>query len=292
MKIHNLQVLHFAFLATFGYFIFSTIDVLVKILSQNMSIFQITIQSAIFIVIINFILNISNLSFKISKKKTKLFLTYIVMNAINVLSIFYAFSNLPLIEVYPILLLMPVITFLFNQIFLRNQFVFSDFFLIIIGFIGCILVIEPTFNNFSFAHLVACLGTITAVIRAITTSRLNGEVESYKLIIGSQITLLFFISILFPVDSIYYDLYSSALIFLIAFFATCAMKIMIYCYAHAPVHIISFTLYSQIIWGILYSFFLFQDNVKILDLAGSFLIILSGFLLFYFKQRKFLQKPS
>ena len=239
-------------------------------------------------------------SLKTKKIKFNILRGVIVTAAI--FSIFYAYSILPLADVYAIAFSSPLFIAAFSILFLKETVCWKHWVAIIVGFIGVLIMLEPDAGIVSYAGLSPLLAALlmaaaTILVRNIGKTESSVTIAFYSTIVGIVISSIMLIAgylqgeaaphylkFIMPhgIDLVFIIMIGIlgglADIFIFAGYRTTNNTSVL-----APFQ------YSQMIWGILFGIIFFSDWPDEQLFLGGGIVILSGF---YIVGREFLEKKK
>ncbi|AGT07379.1 DMT family transporter [Paracoccus aminophilus] len=189
---------------------------------------------------------------------------------------FYAFSHLPLAQVYALLFASPLLITLLTVPFLGETVGPHRLGAVVVGLAGVLVVLRPGQSALEFAHLAAFGGACCTAMGAIALRKLGrGERRVVLLlwpILGNLV--LAGVSLAFTYRPM--ELPHLALAGVIAFLSLCAGFLMILAYQLGEATVVAPMQYSQIIWASVYGWLFFSETMDGMTLIGSALIIASG----------------
>jgi len=196
-----------------------------------------------------------------------------------------AWANLPLAEAAAILFLGPLLTSAFTPLVLREKVPASDWFALVAGFIGVIIVLRPGLRQLQWAHFAAlgcavCSSAAGLLLRYTedreTAATMYGASAIGVCLVGGGATLSHFV---IPPPA--------TLGFLLAFTGCGAFAnvFLMYAWRKGPVSAVATAQYSQIIWGVLLGYFFFAEIPDLATRIGAALIFLSGVCPFLLRRR-------
>ena len=273
--------LFFFLFGMIGYFLFTVVDTLIK-LTGNLEPTQVPLMSGIFIALLVCVFEREKVSLPKINRLWFYFFGYILSNGLNVVCLYYVFWNIPMIEAYPILLLMPIGLSILSAITLKYSLSVLDLVLLGMGLMGSLFIIEPNYNTFTVAHLVAFVAMFLAILRAYFNKLIGTQLQSSLMMYGSQFFFVIFTIVFYglPNFSEYrFDAEAMTAIFFVSVFAVIAMRMMIYAYKFGDPKIVSSAVFSQVVFGALISSIIFGDVIVAYDIIGIILTLSTGFIM-------------
>ena len=267
-----------------AYFIFSLGDTLIKIAADGYAftlVFAIS-TSAGCLPVLGYLLYKKSFS-QIVTKNYSLHLARGILMAAVAYSILKGIILLPLSIAYPILLSAPVFLTIMGVIFLKEKLNVYKVLSLIIAMIGVILI-----SGFSFNHgynkegiILLLIGSLLVAVLDLTV-RLFGKKETT---IALSFYNLFFAAIIFALLSLnslqpimFLDL---AAITAGGFLDGVGMLLLVFALKNIEASYVSITHYSQILYGLIIGYLIFSHVPSYIEIIGSFLIILSGYLIYF-----------
>jgi len=195
---------------------------------------------------------------------------------------------LPVAEVYTLLMTNPFFVTIFAFFFLKEKVGFKRWCAVLVGFIGVIIVINPTNFTFNPLFILPILAAIFLTIRDVRTKNIATKSNSFEIIFITSLLITFFSGIgsLF----IEFNLESNSLIKIVisSFFLTVAYIFSVLTVFYAPLSLTASSRYSVIIFGIIFGYLILGEVPNYTMLSGALVISLSG--LFVIKRQKDLGK--
>ena len=275
---------HFIYiLGTFAFFLFTIADTIIKLIGdlyKDTVIFSIASFSAIIPVCIYLFYRQS-----LTEIKTQNYKLHIIRGVLMTLTYYFIVKGiilLPLSIAYPIILSAPVLLSVLGIVVLKESVSFSKIFSLVLAMAAVFMV-----SGFSLSEGFDVQGVIFLVLGVIALACLDFSVRVfgkdertmaltfYSMLFSGSIFLIFslnhFGNILFK-D--FLMMISAGLI------DGVAMMILIYSLRRIEASFFSITHYSQIIFGIIISIFIFNHYPSSIELLGSVMIIISGYLIY------------
>ena len=275
---------HFIYiLGTFAFFLFTIADTIVKLIGdlyKDTVIFSIASFSALIPVCIYLFYRQS-----LTEIKTKNFKLHIIRGILMTLTYYFIVKGiilLPLSIAYPIILSAPVLLSVLGIIILKESVSFSKIFSLVLAMAAVFIV-----SGFSLSEGFDVQGVIFLVLGVIAVACLDFSVRVfgkdertmaltfYSMLFSGSVFLIFSLN---HFDNIllkdFLMMISAGLI------DGVAMMILIYSLRRIEASFFSITHYSQIIFGIIISIFIFNHYPSSIELLGSVMIIISGYLIY------------
>ncbi len=197
-------------------------------------------------------------------------------SAISGLAVFYAFSVLPLTQIYPILFSMPLLITLMAIPILGERVGLRRAGAIVVGLIGVIVVLQPGGTHFSIGHFAAMVAAIASAFNSIIMRKIGRDERTVVLQVYPLIGNLLVMAALLPFVYVPMELVDLGATAIVAALALTAVGCLVAAYRLAPAIIVAPMQYSQIIWASLYGAIFFGESVDGMTALGTAIIIASG----------------
>ncbi|MGF1735334.1 DMT family transporter [Photobacterium satsumensis] len=259
--------------------LFTLVGVLVRVLSDDIGIFQILFfRQAVFV---TFLLPaiVKNIDLLLKPKHLKLH-TFRILGAFTALYLgFVTISNIPLADATALGFTQVLFVAAVSYLFLAEAVSASRLFTIITGFIGVMMVVQPSFEQASLTYtllgLLAAFGAAVAVICV----RKVAQVESKITLLAYQ---AIFVGLMALVPSLLNWTWPSGeqllLLVCVGVISSIAQWIGITAYKHGEANVIANVEYVKIIYSMAIGYWLFAETPNGLAVAGALIIILSAIL--------------
>ena len=275
---------HFIYiLGTFAFFLFTIADTIVKLIGdlyKDTVIFSIASFSALIPVCIYLFYRQS-----LMEIKTKNYKLHIIRGILMTLTYYFIVKGiilLPLSIAYPIILSAPVLLSVLGIIILKESVSFSKIFSLVLAMTSVFIV-----SGFSLSEGFDVQGVIFLVLGVIAVACLDFSVRVFgkdeRTMALTFYSMLFsgFVFLIFSLNHFDNILLKDFLMMISAgLIDGVAMMILIYSLRRIEASFFSITHYSQIIFGIIISIFIFNHYPSSIELLGSVMIIISGYLIY------------
>lgn len=189
---------------------------------------------------------------------------------------FYAFTELPLAQVYAILFASPLLITVLAIPVLGEKVGVHRALAVLVGMIGVIVVLRPGSTELTLGHATAFLAALFNAVQSIIARRIGAQERSVVMLLfplGATFLIMGAGLGLFYEPMPLLDLAGMAVIaalgFVAAFFLVAA-------YTNAEAAIVAPMQYSQIIWAALFGYVLFDERVDGATILGTSIIVASG----------------
>ena len=270
----NLKGASFALLA---FALYATHDVFIKKLGQTFAPFQIVFFSTL--------LSIPLITLMLMRDRTSGTLIpvhpwWTALRTVCSVAIagtaFYAFSNLPLAEVYAILFAAPMLITVLSIPILGERVGIHRWGAVIVGLIGVLVVLRPGAAELSLGHaaaLTAAVGSslVAVIIRKIGKDERSAVLLLYPMMANALVMGAILPFVFVPVEGVHFAMFAamSALGFV-------AGLLIIAAYKSADAAIVAPMQYSQLLWAAIFGYAFFTEFPDLWTWVGAAIIIASG----------------
>lgn len=190
---------------------------------------------------------------------------------------FYAFSALPLAQVYAILFATPLLITLLSIPILGEKVGFHRWLAVALGLCGVMIVLRPgTGQALSFGHLAALCGAFSSATAAVVTRKLGGSERPLVLLMWPMLGNLVLTGAGLTIAYVPMELPHLAMAGMIAVLGLVGGFLSILAYRTGEAAIVAPMQYSQMIWATIYGWFIFNESLDRPTIIGASVIIASG----------------
>ena len=282
------------FLSFASYAAYAVSDACVKFVNGALPPYETAFYGAVFgLIVIPFVKRSEDSWFDIIRSQNwKMWLLRTVSAAIGVIGSVTAFTHLSMAEAFTLIFLQPLFVSILSMFFLKEPIGWRRWLAIIIGFLGVIIVLRPGFRSLNIGHIGAVFAGLSGAISIIILRIMGGKEKRISLyasgIIGSIIICgtLSIPTYVKPqnIEWIYLVGYG-LLAALGAIFTMAAAR-------RVPAIAIATPQYSQMIWAILFGYFIFHDHLDLPMVIGIILIMASSLLTFLREEKRYSEQTK
>ena len=277
------------FISLSGYVFMVSMDTIIKVLGSNYPILQLLFLNALFslIPLTFFIIKNHGVHFYLNQNYKFQFIRGII-HTLGFLFVLMGVLKLPLSVVYPVLFSSPLMLLIMSHFFLNENINIIRISAIILGFFGVLISAEPFGSNvvsimgillvFVGAFCIALTNLITRKYSALSSS----FSASFFSMVISVIAFLFAMKFSF-VPMTFEDLMLSMFGGIIA---GLGISSIVYGSRMLPASIYGMTSYFQLIYGVVFGWFIFQQLPTTFNYIGIILVFSAGIILFAFDKQK------
>ncbi len=273
-----------------AWMILPIMDAFAKHLSLSMHVFQITWARYFFTVV--FTLSLMVVFYRntlVWSTRPKLQLVRGIILAFTTLCFFYSISIISLPKALTLAFVAPITCTALSPIFLSEKVGIRRWSAVLVGFLGCLIVIRPGFIELNLATLAAlscgiCYGVYLIITRKLSTSDNPLLTLLFTGVVGLVITSLFI-----PAVWANPTLNQWILMSIIGLIASVAHFLIILSLRYADASKLAPLGYTEIITNILISYYFFHELPDNWTYLGLFIIVLSGL---YISRREYFLNRS
>jgi drug/metabolite transporter (DMT)-like permease len=266
-----------ALFALLAFGVFSTHDVIVKILGASYSPFQIVFFS----VLLSFPL--ATVMLMRDAKPGTLVPVHPWWLALRTgaavvtgVSAFYAFSVLPLAQVYAILFAAPLLITILAIPVLGETVRLRRWIAVLVGLVGVLVVLRPGQTDLTLGHLAALAAAVGGSLASIVVRKIGNEERPVVMLLYPMVVNFVLMACALPFVYQPMPIEHLGLLAVIATFAWIASRLVIAAYQNGEAAIIAPMQYSQIVWATIFGFFFFDETIDQATGIGAGIIIASG----------------
>lgn len=191
-------------------------------------------------------------------------------------SAFYAFSVLPLTQVYAILFAAPLLITILAIPVLGEKVRLRRWMAVIVGLIGVLVVLRPGQTDLTLGHLAALAAAVGGSLASIVVRKIGSEERPVVMLLYPMVVNFALMACALPFVYIPMPIEHLGMLAIIATFAWVASRLVIAAYQNGEAAIIAPMQYSQIIWATIFGFVLFGEVIDQPTAIGAGIIIASG----------------
>ncbi len=274
-------------LALMAFGLYATHDVLIRILGETYNIVQIVFYMSLLgfpMLVLLQLRDPAPVSLRANNPGLMALRTTAVM--ISGAAAFYAFTVLPLAQVYSVLFATPLLITLLAIPFLGEKVGIHRGLAVVVGLIGVLVVLRPGGGEFSLGHLAALLAAVSAAVNSVVVRKIGRQESNLVMLIYPLLANVAVMGVAMIPVYVPMTLADLGVVAVIAILALVAMNLSIAAYRLADAALVAPMQYSQILWATLYGALLFNETPTLFTAAGSALIIGSGLYILFRESRR------
>jgi drug/metabolite transporter (DMT)-like permease len=266
-----------ALLATLAFGIYATHDVAVKFLGAGYSPFQLIFFSVLFSFPLAVLMLIRDPH---PGTLVPVHPWWIALRTfagvITGITAFYAFSVLPLAQVYAIVFATPLIITLLAIPILGERVRIRRGIAVLVGLLGVIVVIRPGAEALSLGHLAALVASFGGAFASIVVRKVGAEERPVVILLYPMLANLAVAACALPFVYVPMPIEHIGIVALMSLLGWSGGVIIISAYKRGEAVIVAPMQYSQIIWAAIYGYWIFNERIDGWTAVGATIIIASG----------------
>ena len=262
-------------LISFG--VFASHDAVIKFLGDSYMPFQILFFSVLFsFPLVTLMLMRDPEASTLRPVHPRLVAARTIAGAITGAAAFYAFTVLPLAQVYAFLFAAPLLITVLSIPFLGEKVGVHRWSAVALGLVGVMIVLRPGATDISLGHIAALVAAAGSALVAVITRKIGNEERTAVLMLYPMMANFVLMGAAMPFVYRPMPVEHLGLLALMSGLGFLGGVFMISAYRRADAAIVAPMHYSQIIWAALFGFFLFDEVPDLFTWVGAGVIILSG----------------
>ncbi len=270
------------------FFLFSVADVCRKIVLETMDIYivQAYVTGTMTVMLLLCAPFLGGFKSLIRFEKPWIILLKSMLLPVIILTSAFGLFYLDLATFYTLIFISPVIVAVLARLYFHEPVKPHHIIVFVAGFLGVLIVLRPGFEVINIGAVMVLITALAFSINALTNKVFQETAPKLPLVFYPALlsTAIFFV-IAAPALTTP-DFKTGMLILITAASAKLATILQIKTYQIAPANIPTPFHYTQIIWGILFGYFLFGDIPDVWTWAGGALIIGAGLFLYAVENNK------
>lgn len=191
--------------------------------------------------------------------------------------VFYAFSVLPLAQVYAFIFAMPLLITLLAIPMLGEVVRLRRGLAVLVGLIGVLIVLRPGGSPLTLGHFAALAAAVFGALNSIIVRKIGKEERGVVMVVYPMLCSLIVTAIALPF--IYVPVAAKDLLpfAVVATLILIAMMLLVAAYSRGDAIVVAPTQYSQMIWATIFGILLFDEYPEWQTWLGTAVIVVSGF---------------
>lgn len=189
---------------------------------------------------------------------------------------FYAFSVLPLAQVYAILFATPLLITALSVPILGETVRLRRWLAVAVGLFGVLVVLDPGGLELSLGHLAAVVAATGSALASVIVRKIGRDERLVVLLIYPMLGQFLLMALFMPFVYKPMEAIDLALVAMVAIFGHVAMRLIIRAYRMAEASMVAPMQYSQILWATLFGALFFNEWPGMNVAVGAAIVIASG----------------
>lgn len=192
------------------------------------------------------------------------------------LGAFYAFTVLPLAQVYAILFAMPLLVTVLAIPIIGERVGPHRWAAIALGLVGVMVVLRPGAEPLSWGHLAALAAAFCGALASVIVRRIGADERNAVLMLYPMMANFVLMAAVMPFYYRPMPLEHLGLVAMMAVFAVIASLCLIGAYKAGDAAVVAPMQYSQIVWAAVYGLVFFDETADVMTWLGAAIVITSG----------------
>ncbi len=204
-------------------------------------------------------------------------------------SAFYAFSVLPMAQVYAIIFAAPLLVTVLSIPILGERVGRHRWLAVLLGLIGVLVVLRPGVTPIGLGHLAALVAAVGSATAAVVVRKIGRDERAVVLMLYPMMVSVLLMGVLMPAHYVPMPIGHLGLLGVISVLGFTSGLLLIGAYRAGDAAVVAPMQYSQILWAVVYGALLFNERPDLPTVAGASLVIASGV---YIVLRESIRGPS
>ena len=260
-----------------AFLLFSSMDMMVKLLSAGYPIHQMLFFNGLFSLLpIGLAIWWSGGLGQLRTKRPLGHLTRGLFGMIASFAAMTAFSLMPMANVYGILFATPLLVTALSVPFLGEAVGWRRWSAIVAGFAGVMIMLQPGSSGIGEGLIAAALAALSASCSVIMVRKLSATESAASIALYSNVLIVLVMGVWLAYDFRPMPLGDLALAGAAGIAGGMALLALISAYRRAAAAIVAPFQYSQMIWGVVFGLLIFGDAPSLSVLFGGAIVVASG----------------
>lgn len=258
---------------------FVFVGVLVRMLSERIDVFQILFFRQIVFICLLLPAITKNIQALKNPQNIQLHVLRIVGAFIALYCGFLTVSNIPFADATALGFTQVLFVAVISRLFLSEKVGAARLFTIIVGFLGVLLIVQPTFEGASSVYTLVGLGGALGAAIAVVCVRKIAQTESRVALLAYQAVFVGLIALVPSLLSWQWPNMSECVLLLfVGTISSIAQWVGVTAYKWGEANVIANVEYAKIIYSLLFGYWLFAERPNSLAITGTLIIIASALL--------------
>ena len=263
--------------ALLGYAVFSTHDVVIKFLGADYSPFQILFFSVLLSFPFATLMLMSDSEVDTLRPKNPGWVAFrTAAGALTGAAAFYAFSVLPLAQVYAFIFAAPLLITVLSIPILGERVGIHRWAAVVLGLIGVLIVLRPGAEALTLGHIAGLTAAAGSAVVSVVTRKIGSEERAAVLMLYPMMANFLLMGCLQPFVYQPMPVSHLGLLAVMSALGFTGGLCVIMAYRAADAAMIAPMQYSQIIWGAAFGYFVFAEVPDRYTWIGASVIIFAG----------------
>ena len=262
-------------LAAFG--LFSTHDVIVKVLGADYAPFQIVFFSVLFSFPLVTMMQMRDARMDNLRPRHPWWSALRTLAAVaTAISAFYTFSVLPLAEAYALIFASPLLITVLAIPILGETVRWRRGLAVMVGLSGVLIVLRPGTTDFTLGHAAGLVCAFAGALASVIVRKIGRDERTVVLLLYPMVTNFVLMACVLPFIYVPMPLMDMAGTGAMALMALLASMLLFAAYRIGDAAVVAPMHYSQIIWATGYGLLFFSESPDVWTIVGTAVIVGSG----------------
>lgn len=260
-----------------GFAIFASHDVIIKYLGAAYSSIQIAFFSALLTFPLMTVLLIGDtVPGTLRPTHPWWMLVRSISAVIAAVGAFFAFSLIPLAQVYAVLFATPLLITVLAVPLLGEKVGPRRAIAVVVGLIGVLVVLRPGSTAVNIGHAAALAAAVAGALNAIVVRKIGNDERAVLMVLYPMLASFVMMGVALPFVYRPMPIADFGALAVVAVLVLLAMSCMVIAYRRADAAIVAPMQYSQILWAALFGAVLFGEYPDAMTYVGTAIVTASG----------------
>ena len=260
-----------------GFAVFSTHDVLIKTLGGTYAPFQILFFSALLGFPLATLMMISDRTPGTLRPVHPWWVAFRTAAALLTgVSAFYAFSVLPLAQVYAFIFAAPLLITVLSIPILGERVGMHRWIAVMLGLAGVMIVLRPGAEPVTLGHIAGLTAACGSALSSVIARKISGEERTAVLMLYPMMANVAVMGAILPFVYVPMPIQDLGALALIAAFGFVGATFMIFAYRSGDAAVVAPMQYSQIVWAAIFGALFFEEFPDSATWIGVSVIVFAG----------------
>jgi drug/metabolite transporter (DMT)-like permease len=194
---------------------------------------------------------------------------------------FSAYSMMPLADAYAIIFATPLLITVLSIPLLGETVGWRRWSAVLAGFVGVLIMLQPGSGSFDLAAAAALLAAFASALSIVLVRKLSMTETTASIAFYANVTVVLAMGASLPFDFVWPSLGDLALMGAAGLAGGTALMLLIAGYRRAQAAVVAPFQYSQMLWGVLLGFLLWNDVPAPSVVVGATIVVGSGLFILY-----------
>jgi drug/metabolite transporter (DMT)-like permease len=260
---------------------FSTADAFVKWLSSGFSVVQLMVFTSLAAMVpVTYMAAREGGVRALMPKDTRLVLFRALLMALDSLCAYFAFSRLPLANVYTLIFAAPLLVAALSAPMLGERTGWKRWAAVGAGFVGVLVILRPGISPLDIGYIGGIGAAVFFGLALLITRRLGSGESSASLVFTTFVAKIVVALPFLPFAWMPMTALDLGLMCMAGLFVGLAQTFVVFAFRYAPAPVVAPFQFSQMVWAMIFGVLLFGDIPDAFVITGSLIVVGSGLYIF------------